>query len=388
MYKRIILSEIKELAKKFQVVTVLGPRQAGKTTLCQLAFPDYRYVSLEDPDMRSYAENDPRGFLADYPRQVIFDEVQRVPALLSYLQGIVDKDKVPGQFILTGSHQLELGAAISQSLAGRTTVLTLLPLAFAELYQNRETVPALDSVLLQGFMPGKHADNIEAAQFYRAYFRTYVERDVRLLINLKDFSKFERFIQICAGRIGQLLNQSSLANDVGVSVTTIGDWLSILEASYIIFRLQPFHENFGKRLIKSGKLYFLDVGLATWLLGIESENQLRRDPLRGNLVENMVVVETLKNLFNRGKDPRLYFFRDSRGNEIDLLIQKGRELETIEIKAAQTWHNDFLKGINYFNGVVKGYHTSSTVVYGGAEERNASNYRLLPYSEVGRLGVD
>lgn len=371
----------------FRVVTVLGPRQAGKTTLCQLAFPDYRYVSLEDPDQRAYAERDPRGFLADYPRRVIFDEIQRVPGLLSYLQGIVDREKVPGQFILTGSHQLELGAAISQSLAGRTAVVTLLPLSFSELYgERKKTVPGLDSVLLQGFMPGKHADAIDATQFYRAYFRTYVERDVRLLINLKDFSKFERFIQICAGRTGQLLNQASLANDVGVSPTTVGDWLSVLEASYVIFRLQPFHENFGKRLIKSGKLYFLDVGLAAWLLGIDSENQLRRDPLRGSLVENFVIVEALKNILNQGKDPRLYFFRDSRGNEVDLLIQKGRDIDVVEIKAAETWNESFLKGVQYFNTIAKGYSTQNIIVYGGEESRNATNYSLMPYSAVGRLG--
>lgn len=387
MYKRILHSEINSLAKKFRVVTVLGPRQAGKTTLCQMAFPDYHYVSLEDPDQRAYAGRDPRGFLSDHPRQVILDEIQRVPSLLSYLQGIVDKDKIMGQFILTGSHQLELGAAISQSLAGRTAIVTLMPLSYAELYGEVKAPPDMDSVLLQGFMPGKHADAIDAGQFYRAYFRTYVERDVRQLINLKDFSKFERFIQICAGRIGQLVNQSSLANDVGVSSVTISDWLSILEASFIIFRLQPFHENFGKRLIKSGKIYFLDVGLATWLLGIESENQLRRDPLRGSLVENFIIVEAQKNILNQGKDPRLYFFRDSRGNEVDLLIQKGRDIDVVEIKAAQTWHDSFLKGIDYFNNLAESYTTKNIVVYGGSENRKASKYQLMPYSHVGSLGL-
>ena len=383
MYKRTILKEIKALAKEFRVITVLGPRQAGKTTLCQVAFPDYQYVSLEDPDTRLYASEDPRGFLDEYRHQVIFDEVQRVPQLLSYIQTIVDKDNLKAQFILTGSHQLELGAAIAQSLAGRTALLTLLPLSMKELDQepgsNKTT---LNTCLLGGFMPGKHADQVNTARFYRSYFQTYVERDVRLLINLKDTAKFEKFVRLCAGRIGQLLNQASLANDVGVSSKTISDWISVLEASFIIYRLQPYYENIGKRLVKSPKLYFVDTGLAAWLMGIETETQMQRDPLRGSLFENLVVVEVLKLKLNRGREPRLFFYRDSHGNEVDLIIQDGNSFIPVEIKSSQTWHSSFLKGINYFKKLLGDRVEKGVVIYGGDTNRTTETYRLRSYKKL------
>ena len=380
MYKRTILKEIRALAKEFRVITVVGPRQAGKTTLCKIAFPRYQYVSLEDPDVRLYATEDPRGFLNEYRKNVILDEVQRVPQLLSYIQTIVDEDNLKAQFILTGSHQLELGAAIAQSLAGRTARLTLLPLSMKELEQeptarNKD----LNGLLLNGFMPGKHADKIGTARFYRSYFQTYIERDVSLLINLKDSIKFEKFVRLCAGRVGQLLNQASLANDVGVTANTISDWLSVLEASFIIYRLQPYYENIGKRLIKSPKLYFVDTGLAAWLLGIETSKQMQRDPLRGHLFENFVVMELLKLKLNQGKDPRLIFYRDSHGNEVDLVIQEGTDLIPIEIKSSQTWHNSFLKGINYFKALLGDRVTNAMIVYGGDNNRTTENYRLRSY---------
>ncbi len=380
MYKRTILKEIRALAKEFRVITVVGPRQAGKTTLCKMAFPRYQYVSLEDPDVRLYATEDPRGFLNDYRKNVILDEVQRVPQLLSYIQTIVDEDNLKAQFILTGSHQLELGAAIAQSLAGRTARLTLLPLSMNELEQEPTARNEdLNGLLLNGFMPGKHADKIGTARFYRSYFQTYIERDVSLLINLKDSTKFEKFVRLCAGRIGQLLNQASLANDVGVSANTISDWISVLEASFIIYRLQPYYENIGKRLIKSPKLYFVDTGLAAWLLGIETSKQMQRDPLRGHLFENFVVMELLKFKHNQGKDPRLFFYRDSHGNEVDLVIQEGTDLIPIEIKSSQTWHNSFLKGINYFKALLGDRVTNAMIVYGGDNNRTTKNYRLYSY---------
>ncbi|MCF6226311.1 MAG: ATP-binding protein [Xanthomonadales bacterium] len=369
------------MAKEFRVITVLGPRQAGKTTLCQMAFPRYKYVSLEDPDIRLYASEDPRGFLKEYRKNVILDEVQRVPQLLSYIQTIVDADNLKAQFVLTGSHQLELGAAIGQSLAGRTALLTLLPLSLNELQQLPSiSNDNLDELLLNGFMPGKHADHIETSRFYRAYFQTYIERDVRLLINLKDSAKFEKFVRLCAGRIGQLLNQASLANAVGVSSNTISDWISVLEASFIIYRLQPYSENLGKRLIKSPKLYFIDTGLAAWLMGIETNTQMLRDPLRGNLFENLIVMEILKSKLNRGKDPRIFFYRDSHGNEVDLIIQNGNELIPVEIKSSQTWHKSFLKGINHFEKLFGDRVLSGTVVYGGDDNRTTENYSLRSYS--------
>jgi len=381
MYAREIHDEIKVLSQSFRIISVLGPRQAGKTTLCKAAFPDYTYVSLENPDVRQYAIEDPKGFLAENRKYVIFDEVQRAPQLLSYIQSIVDEDELKAQFILTGSHQLELSEALSQSLAGRTAILTLLPLTQDELPKSHKS-DGLDSLLLNGFMPGKHADNIDAQRFYRAYFQTYIERDVRQLINVKDIIKFEKFIKLCAGRIGQLLNQSNLANEVGVSSTTINDWISVLEASFIIYRLPPYYENFGKRLIKSPKLYFMDTGLAAWLLGIENVTHLSRDPLKGALFENFVIIEYLKNYLNQGKEPRMFFFRDSHGNEVDLIMQKGRQLKPVEIKSSQTWHNSFLKGITFFNKLVGDRGLKGSVIYAGNDPRKNENYDLIPYGNL------
>lgn len=383
MYKRSILKEIDALAKEFRVITLLGPRQAGKTTLCRMVFPDYRYVSLEDPDTRLYASEDPRGFLKEYRQYVIFDEVQRVPQLLSYIQTIVDEDNLKAQFILTGSHQLELGAAIAQSLAGRTARVTLLPLSLAELKQEKTVnIADLEHRLLDGFMPGKYADQVNTARFYRSYFQTYIERDVRQIINLKDSAKFEKFVRLCAGRVGQLLNQASLANDVGVSGKTISEWLSVLEASFVIYRLQPYYENIGKRLIKAPKLYFVDTGLAAWLMGIETATQMKRDPLRGNLFENMVIMEVLKSKLNQGKEPRIFFYRDSHGNEVDLIIQNGNNLLPVEIKSSQTWHHSFLKGINYFTELMGCRAGKGTVIYAGESNRLNDSYRLFSYKKL------
>ena len=243
----------------------------------------------------------------------------------------------------------------------------------------------MEQDLLNGFMPGRHAHSIPVPDFYRSYFQTYIERDVRLLVQLKDFVKFENFVRLCAGRVGQLLNQSCLANDVGVSSATIAEWLSVLEASFVIFRLRPYYENFGKRIIKAPKLYFVEPGLAAWLLGIETETQMRRDPLKGNLFENMVVVEALKTLLNRGVDPRLFFFRDSRGNELDLLLQQGRELVPFEIKSAQTWHDSYLKGIRYFQNLAGERCRRGSVAYNGDQARETERYRLIPYRQLSKF---
>jgi uncharacterized protein len=383
MFPRKIVNEINVLKTQFRVLTLLGPRQSGKTTLARLAFPDYEYLSLEDPDIRQYASTDPRGFLNDHPKHVILDEVQRTPELLSYLQTRVDQTKSKAQFVLTGSHQLSLNAAITQSLAGRTALLKLLPLSLAELY-GKQTLPDLDTVLVNGFMPGKHADEIDAVRFYRAYFQTYVERDVRQLINLKDASKFEKLVRLCAGRIGQLINQVGLANEVGVSSTTINDWLSVLEASFVLFRLPPYHQNIGKRLVKTPKLYFVDTGLAAWLLGIETTAQMRRDPLRGNLFENMVVLDSLKNYYNQGRDPALYFYRDSHGNEVDLIEMQANGMIATEIKSAQTWDASFSKGLDYCSKVMGKQLQEGRILYGGDAARNHGNYRLIPYQQLVR----
>ena len=345
MIPRKIEQELRQLAAMYPVVTITGPRQSGKTTLARAVFPDHKYVSLENFDIREAAKADPKGFLASYPSPVIFDEIQRVPELLSYIQTIVDESKTSGQYILTGSHQPLLGESVTQSLAGRTGSLKLLPLSIAELAAAGIDL-SRDHYLYQGFMPRLYDTKLDAKNLYRDYFATYVEKDLRLILNVKDLHAFETFVKMLAGRVGQLLNMSSLSGDVGVSVQTISQWLSVLEASFIIFRLSCYYENFGKRLVKSQKLYFTEPGLVAWLLGINSPEQVARDPLFGGLFENMVVVEALKHRLNSGEMPELYFLRDSQGLEIDLVFRASHDrLIPVEIKAGSTWSMDFCKNL-------------------------------------------
>ena len=320
MIQRTIQAQLQKLAKMYPVVTITGPRQSGKTTLAKMTFPDYRYVSLENFDVRQMAEADPKGFLKSYASPVIFDEIQRVPALLSYIQTIVDENKTCGQYILTGSHQPMLGEGVSQSLAGRTGILRLLPLSIAELDAAGITMER-DQYIAQGFMPRLYDSALDAKNLYRDYFSSYVEKDVRMMLNVKNLGAFETFVKLLAGRVGQLINLSALAGDVGVSVPTLKEWLSVLEASFIVCQLPCYYENFGKRLVKSKKLYFSEVGLAAWLLGIETPEQAARDPLFGGLFENMVVMEAMKARLNAGEVPNLYFLRDSQGLEADLIFQ-------------------------------------------------------------------
>ena len=345
MIQRTIQAQLKKLAAMYPVVTITGPRQSGKTTLAKMTFPDYRYVSLENFDVRQMAEADPKGFLKSYAVPVILDEIQRVPALLSYIQTIVDENKSSGQYILTGSHQPQLGQGVSQSLAGRTGILQLLPLSISEL-ASADIVLSRDQYITQGFMPRLYDTSLDAKNLYRDYFSTYVEKDVRMMLNIKNLSAFETFVKLLAGRVGQLVNLSSLANDVGISAPTLKEWLSVLEASFIVFQLPCYFENFGKRLVKSKKLYFTEVGLAAWMLGIETPEQVARDPLFGGLFENMIVMEALKSRFNAGEMPNLYFLRDSQGLEADLLFQKSHnELIPIEIKGSMTWNKDFCRNL-------------------------------------------
>ena len=345
MIQRTIQVQLKKLAAMYPVVTITGPRQSGKTTLAKMTFPDYRYVSLENFDVRQMAEADPKGFLKSYAAPVILDEIQRVPALLSYIQTIVDENKSSGQYILTGSHQPQLGQGVSQSLAGRTGILQLLPLSISEL-ASAGVVLSRDQYITQGFMPRLYDTSLDAKNLYRDYFSTYVEKDVRMMLNIKSLNAFETFVKLLAGRVGQLVNLSSLANDVGISAPTLKEWLSVLEASFIVFQLPCYFENFGKRLVKSKKLYFTEVGLAAWMLGIETPEQVARDPLFGGLFENMVVMEALKSRFNAGEMPNLYFLRDSQGLEADLLFQKSHnELIPIEIKGGMTWNKDFCRNL-------------------------------------------
>ncbi len=378
---REMMSELKEMAQNYPVVTVLGPRQSGKSTLVRDVFPNKSYVSLENLDERSFAESDPRGFLEQFAQGVILDEIQRVPQLLSYIQGIVDQNNIKGFYILTGSHQLALHASISQSLAGRTAILKLLPLTIAELAQQKIDF-TLDGYLFHGMYPRIYKDTLNPTKFYRDYTQTYIERDLRQMINIKDLSLFQHFLKLCAGRIGNIFNSHSMSNELGVSYHTINNWLSILEASFLIFRLQPYFENFGKRVIKSPKIYFTDVGLATYLLDIHSIEQISRDPLRGGLVENLVISEFIKYRLNKGYEPSFYFYRDSNNNEIDLIFKMGNKLIPIEIKASRTFHPDFIDGIKYFQKIAGERSSRGVLIYAGDHEQKVNETDVFNFKHI------
>jgi hypothetical protein len=366
------------LAGQYPVLTITGPRQSGKTTLVKSIFKDYQYYSLEDPDVRELALNDPRGFLKQIKGGVILDEIQRSPELLSYIQGLVDNSRKSGQFILTGSHQLELQNSISQSLAGRTGLLKLLPFSIQELKKiNKEQ--SAETYILKGMYPGLYDRKIDHTVFYKNYFETYIERDLRQLIMVKDLRLFRKFVRLSAGRIGQLFSASSMANDVGVSVPTITSWLSILETSFVAFLLEPYFVSTGKRLIKSPKLYFYDTGLASYLLGIETEEQIERDPLKGNLFENFVIMELVKSRYNAGLDHNLNFYRDSNGNEVDVLYSEKGRMVPVEIKSAETFTGDFLKGLNYIHKVFPDKADGGYLVYSGKMEQEIAPFNLINF---------
>ncbi len=329
-----------------------------------MVFPDYSYCNLEHPQTRLLAKEDPVSFFEQYSEPLVIDEIQHVPELLSFIQVKVDENRKNGQYILTGSQHLNVNAAITQSLAGRTALLTLLPFSIEEAANATSNKFSRDGWLFNGFLPRIYDQHQHPYIAYRNYLQTYVERDVRQLINLKDLHTFEKFLHLLAGRVGQVVNLNSLANDTGVSAKTISNWLSVLEASYIIFRLTPFYENVGKRLIKSPKLYFIETGLASYLLGIEEEKLITRDPLMGSLFENMIIIEALKHRLNQGMNPNLFFYRDSNQNEVDLIVKKGRNLYPVEIKASMTWHTGFTKNIHQFHEFTNSKN-KGCVVYGG-----------------------
>jgi predicted AAA+ superfamily ATPase len=376
MITRDITQELVRSAAEYPVVTILGPRQSGKTTLTRMTFPDRPYFSLEDPDVRMAAEADPRGFLAQMEGGGVLDEVQRLPVLLSYIQGMVDKTRKRGRFILTGSHQPLLHEAISQSLAGRTAMLALWPFS---LHEIRGYDPPRDpfDLIRRGFFPRLHEEGLEPRRFFNGYLQTYVERDVRALIQLRDLSLFQKFLTLLAGRVGQVVNLASLGNDLGASATTIRSWLSVLKASYVVFELPPFFENVQKRVIKSPKIYFTDVGLAAFLLGIHTAEQASRDPLRGNLYENLVIADIMKSALNRGIRPELYFFRDSHGNEIDLLVREKGRLTPVEIKSAATFSTDFVKRIEWFQTLGLKRVLPGAVLYNGERPFDVRGVRIL-----------
>ena len=388
MIIRELADEIKKQAKLYPVIAVIGPRQSGKTTLVCDVCKGKEYVNLENPNTRRLVQDDPEAFLAKYPDGAIIDEVQRVPEILSYIQVIVDQSKKKGMFILTGSHQLLLQQEITQSLAGRVALLKLLPLSISEinkLEKNKERKFAVDDFLYNGFYPRIYNDSLEPTKAYQNYLETYVEKDIRQLINLKDIIQFEKFIRLCAGRIGQVFISSNLAEEVGVSNHTINNWLSVLEASFIVFRLPPYYENFNKRIIKSPKLYFSDVGLACYLLDIESKKHLSSHPLKGQLFENMVILELIKTRLNCGSQPKFYFYRDVQQLEIDIVYKQAHQLVAVEIKSAQTYNSSLLRGINKIKKILGNDLAKSFLIYSGTIEQNVQETSLINYKNASSI---
>ena len=377
MFTRTITPALLSLATEFPVVTITGPRQSGKTTLCRTTFPDKPYINLEQPETRRFALEDPRGFLSTIPDGAILDEIQRAPDLLSYIQVIVDDKQTAGQFIVTGSQQFEVMNTINQSLAGRSALLKLLPLSIEELAKSDVPLSS-NKLILNGFYPRIHNQKLNPTRVLGDYFETYVERDIRQLVTIKNLGTFEKFVRLCAGRVGQILNLHSLGNDAGISHSTAREWMTLLEASYIVFQLRPWYSNTSKRLVKSPKLYFYDVGLVSYLIGLETELHVARDPLRGNLFENMAIVEALKYRYNRGKKDNLSFYRDSNGNEVDLLLGIGPDLFPVEIKSGETIVPDFFKGLASFIKTAPPLPQGAGLVYGGPEQQNRSQTRVWP----------
>ena len=349
--ERDVTPHLQKLMSSYPVVTICGPRQSGKTTLARHLYPEYDYVSLENYNERQRFYDDPVGFLALHAAPCIFDEVQNTPELLSYLQGIVDENDTPGMYILTGSVQMELQEKVTQSLAGRTGFVDLLPLSLHEL-QSAGIALSRDEYMLQGGLPRVHVQKIDPVNAYSDYFRSYVERDIRQLVNIRNLSEFELFVRLLASRVGQVVNLSAMAGEVGASSTTLREWLTLLEASYIVFTLHPYYRNFGKRLTKTPKIYFTEPGLVASLLGIETPAQMGRDPLVGNMFENLVVLEALKSRFNAGRRSNLYFFRDAKGFEIDLILDEQRQPLPVEIKSTHTYDLNLTKNLRQFASAI------------------------------------
>ena len=370
---------LKQLAKGFPIITVTGPRQSGKSTLVKEVFPEKEYVSFENSAIRRQAEKDPQDFLTQFRNGAIIDEVQRIPDIFSYLQVLVDEKKEVGLFILTGSNQFEYMQNLTQSLAGRTAILKLLPFSYSEIYGENKI--NLDEMLLCGFYPAIFDKNLSIKDFYPPYVTTYLERDVRQISNITNLSLFQDFLELCAGRTGQILNKNSLANEVGVSQPTITEWLTVLEASFIIYRMRPFFKNLKKRVVKAPKLYFFDTGLVCNLLNIETPEQLKRHPLRGAIFETFVVSELLKYRYHQGQRSNYYFYRDSSMNEVDVIIDTGYGPVPLEIKSGMTINDSFFKGLNFFRKLT-GRFKNSGLVYGGDWNHKYLDYQIRDYTKI------
>lgn len=400
LFKRELAGKLKSAASQYPVVTLTGPRQSGKTTLVRDVFRDYVYVSLELPDERAFALDDPKGFLAQFDGPVILDEAQRAPALFSYIQVLVDERRRPGQFILTGSHNFLLMQQISQSLAGRCAVLHLLPLSLSEL-EGRQSIaphmlghrlslsqrhghapPPLTELLFKGLYPRIYDQRLNAREWLSNYYQTYLERDVRNLLNVGDLETFRRFVQLCAGRNGQLLNYSSLASDCGVTHSTAKRWLSVLEASFLVVLLRPYHRNFGKRLVKAPKLYFLDTGLLCMLLNIRATEELHHHSARGALFEAFVLAELYKNFVHRGEQPPLYFWRDVSGHEIDLLLDFGDQILPIDVTASQTLSGETFRALRFWKDLRRQPDAPAALVYAGERAVRRDGVTIYPWCDL------
>lgn len=363
MLRRLAEKKLQEMAEKFPVLVVTGPRQSGKTTMAKLTFPTYRYVSLENPDNRFYAENDPKGFLTEYNQFVIIDEAQNVPQLFSYIQEIVDESGIQGQFILSGSQNFLLFEKITQSLAGRVYMMELLPFCQQEIRSKHEQSP--EEAILFGGYPRLIHQGIDPSDFFPSYIQTYIERDVRSILHVQDLNSFQKFLSLCSHSVGQLFNANHFAKIIGVDVKTIKRWLTVLETSYLVFTVKPWHRNFSKRIVKTPKLYFYDTGLASYLLGITSSQELQTSTYKGALFENYMLLEIGKNLRAKGAIRPFHFWRDSNGNEIDLVIEKGNKIQLVEMKYSQTIKPEFIKGLHYLDELNKelifSHYLASTV---------------------------
>lgn len=386
MYKRHLQAFLEEKGRQYPVITIIGPRQSGKSTLCRSTFPQYGYVNLEEGDLRNLALHDPRGFLRQYPSPVIIDEIQKAPELLSYIQTLVDEPKQKSSYVLTGSHQLLLMEKVAQSLAGRTYLAKLLPFSHQELLQKKESATLdLDTFIYTGGYPRIYDWKLSPTEWLSQYYQTYVERDVRQILNVEKLELFDRFVRLCAGRVGQLLDLSSLANDCGISSPTAASWLSVLKTSFVCFTLQPHFKNFNKRLIKAPKLYFYDTGLACCLLQIKNPGMLATHPLRGNLFENWVIAERFKQSYHAGTEPSCYFWRDQKGHEVDLVEDRSTYLYPAEIKSGATFHSDFLKDVHYLNSLQSETLPSNTqgeCIYGGDASFEFQNHKIISWQEM------
>lgn len=386
MIKRELANHILRLSKSFPIISITGPRQSGKTTLVRKLFQNkYRYVSLEDLDNRAYAKEDPRGFLKEYRKYIIFDEIQHIPELFSYIQGIVDEDQLPGQFILTGSQNFLLLENISQSLAGRSATLHLLPLVLDEIQKAKITLNSLEQTLIQGFYPSIYSKAFSPKDWYPNYIRTYIERDVRQIKNIQDLATFQLFLKMCASRTGQLLDLTSLGNDCGISHNTARAWLNILEASFIIFFLRPHYQNYNKRLVKSSKLFFYDTGLLCSLLDIHNPEQLKTHYLRGGIFENFVIADLKKQIYHREIQSTLYFWRDHHGHEIDCIIDKEQTIIPLEIKSSKTINAHFFDNLQYWANLSENSLTPSYLVYAGDKGQKRNAISVLGWLQMNQI---